>query len=300
VARLLGAALEATTVMVPGAARMIPITHPEAVVHALRREVVSQTEAKENDHERSPGGHEKASAIPFEVPDERANRSHNDRKGKGRNRSTRYPCRSHDGAVAAGSAGMIVSRRRHHMADTTVQRTSELLYLDDLHVGRRFTSGTHALDERQITAFASEFDPQPFHMDREAAKATLFGGLAASGWHTAAITMRLQVDGGLPIAGGIVGLGGEVAWPRATRPGDVLHVESEVVEVVPSRSRPDRGTVTVRSETRNQRGEVVQTATVKLLIPRRSKMDSADSKVRTRSMIGKGVSYAAVTTCSFR
>src|SRR5437899_11496290 len=84
---------------------------------------------------------------------------------------------------------MIVSRRRHHMADTTVQRTSELLYLDDLHVGRRFTSGTHALDERQITAFASEFDPQPFHMDREAAKATLFAGLVASGWHTAAVTI---------------------------------------------------------------------------------------------------------------
>ena len=81
--------------------------------------------------------------------------------------------------------------------------------------------------------------------------------------------MRLQVDGGLPIAGGMVGLGGEVAWPTPTRPGDVLHVESEVVEVVPSRSRPDRGTVTVRSETRNQRGEVVQRTTVKLLVPRR-------------------------------
>src|SRR6266404_4774486 len=155
-----------------------------------------------------------------------------------------------------------------------MEPANALLYLEDLHVGQRFTSGTHALDERQITAFAREFDPQPFHMDREAAKATLFGGLAASGWHTAAITMRLQVSGGLPIAGGIVGLEGEVAWPTATRPGDVLHVESEVAEIVPSRSRPDRGTVTVRSTTRNQSGEVVQTATVKLLVPRRSKMDS--------------------------
>jgi len=164
------------------------------------------------------------------------------------------------------------------MADTTAKPPSELFYLDDLHVGRRFTSRTHALDERQITAFASEFDPQPFHTDREAAKGSLFRGLVASGWHTAAITMRLQVDSGLPIAGGIVGLGGEVAWPTATRPGDVLHVESEVVEVVPSRSRPDRGTVTVRSETRNQRGEVVQTTTVKLLVPRRSKMDGAMQK----------------------
>src|SRR5262249_13145296 len=94
--------------------------------------------------------------------------------------------------------------------------------------------------------------------------------LAASGWHTAAITMRLQVDGGQPIAGGIVGLGGEVRWPTATRPGDVLHVESEILDVVPSRSRPDRGTVTLRSDTRNQRGEIVQTATIKLLVPRHS------------------------------
>jgi acyl dehydratase len=161
------------------------------------------------------------------------------------------------------------------MADTRAETPSALLYLDDLYVGRRFTSGTHALDERQITEFAREFDPQPFHVDREAAKGTLFRGLVASGWHTAAITMRLQVDGGLPIAGGIIGLGGEVAWPTATRPGDVLHVESDIVEVVPSRSRPDRGTVTVRSKTRNQRGEVVQTTTVKLLVPRRSKMGGA-------------------------
>ena len=157
------------------------------------------------------------------------------------------------------------------MADVTTEPASGLLYLEDLHVGRRFTSGTHALDERQITAFASEFDPQPFHTDRDAAKATLFQGLAASGWHTAAITMRLQVDSGLPIAGGLVGLGVELTWPTPTRPGDVLQVENEVVEVVPSRSRPDRGTVTVRSETRNQRGEVVQKTTVKLLVPRRSK-----------------------------
>jgi len=157
--------------------------------------------------------------------------------------------------------------------DTVTKPPRELLYLEDLHVGRRFTSATHSLDERQILAFANEFDPQPFHTDREAAKGSLFRGLAASGWHTAAITMRLQVDGGLPIAGGIIGLGGEVTWPTATRPGDVLHVESEVVDVVPSRSRPDRGTVTVRSETRNQRGEIVQRATVKLLVPRQSNED---------------------------
>ena len=144
-----------------------------------------------------------------------------------------------------------------------------LLYLDDLQVGQRFTSGSHAIDERQITAFAHEFDPQPFHLDGEAAKETLFRGLAASGWHTAAITMRLNVQGGLPLAGGIVGMGGELAWPHPTRPGDVLHVESEVLEVKPSRSQPDRGIATIRSETKNQRGEVVQLCTMKLFVPRR-------------------------------
>ena len=155
----------------------------------------------------------------------------------------------------------------------TTNTRSELLYFDDLEVGRRFKSGTHAVDEQQIKAFASAFDPQPFHLDDEAAKRSIFRSLAASGWHTASITMLLQVTGGLPIAGGILGLGGELAWPAATRPGDVLHVESEIVEAVPSRSRPDRGTITVRSETRNQRGEVVQNATMKLLVPRRTKTE---------------------------
>jgi len=158
--------------------------------------------------------------------------------------------------------------------EPAMKSANELLYLDDLSVGQRFTSGTHALDARQIVAFATEFDPQPFHTDTEAARGTLFRGLAASGWHTAAITMRLQVEGGLPIAGGLVGLGGELAWPTATRPGDVLHVESEILDVVPSRSRPDRGKVTLRSETLNQRGEIVQTATIKLLVPRHSMTDS--------------------------
>jgi acyl dehydratase len=144
------------------------------------------------------------------------------------------------------------------------------LYLDDLHVGQRFSSGTHAVDEAQIKAFAGQFDPQPFHLDEATAKDTFFAGLAASGWHTAALTMRLLVEGGAPIAGGIIGAGGELSWPKPTRPGDILHVESEVVEVTPSRSRPDRGMVTMRSETRNQRGEIVQMLTAKLVVPRRS------------------------------
>ena len=110
----------------------------------------------------------------------------------------------------------------------------------------------------QIKAFAAQFDPQPFHLDDEAAKGTLLGGLAASGWHTTAITMRLLVETGLPLMGGIIGAGGEISWPQPTRPGDILHVVSEIEEVAPSRSRPDRGMVKVRSETRNQRDEVVQ------------------------------------------
>lgn len=143
------------------------------------------------------------------------------------------------------------------------------LFLDDLHVGQRFSSGAHAVDEQQIKAFAGAFDPQPFHLDGDAAKNTLFGGLAASGWHTAAITMRLLVDGGAPIAGGIIGAGGEIAWPKPTRPGDVLQVECEILEVTPSRSRPDRGMVTMRCETFNQRGETLQILTAKLVVPRR-------------------------------
>lgn len=143
------------------------------------------------------------------------------------------------------------------------------LYLDDISVGDRFTSGEHAMDEAQIKAFAEQFDPQPFHLDDAAAQATLFGGLAASGWHTAAVTMRLQVTSGLPIAGGIIGAGGELSWPRPTRATDVLHVVSEVVQVQPSKSKPDRGMVTVRSETRNQHGDVLQVSTVRVVVPRR-------------------------------
>src|SRR4051812_46681465 len=109
-----------------------------------------------------------------------------------------------------------------------LHRPPDRFFLDDLQVGQRFVSGTHLVDEDQITAFARQFDPQPFHLDDAAAKASLFGGLAASGWHTAAITMRLLVESGLPLEGGIIGAGGEVAWPRPTRPGDVLRVESEV------------------------------------------------------------------------
>ncbi|MBD9595541.1 MaoC family dehydratase [Ensifer sp. ENS05] len=143
------------------------------------------------------------------------------------------------------------------------------LYLEDLHVGQRFTSATHTVDEAQIKTFAAQFDPQPFHLDEAAASDTLFKGLAASGWHTAAITMRLNVDTGLPFAGGLIGAGGDITWPAPTRPGDTLRVESEVVEIIPSRSKPDRGIAVVVSQTINQRNEVVQILKAKLVIARK-------------------------------
>jgi acyl dehydratase len=143
------------------------------------------------------------------------------------------------------------------------------LYLEDLHVGQRFISGSHHMDEAQIKAFAREFDPQPFHLDEAAAKASVFGGLAASGWHTAAVAMRLLVDGGLPLGNGIIGLGGDLAWPNPTRPGDTLHVESEILEIVPSHSKPNQGIVKVKSTTLNQDGEPVHSFTSKCLVFKR-------------------------------
>jgi acyl dehydratase len=151
-----------------------------------------------------------------------------------------------------------------------VNSAANALFLDDLSVGQRFSSGSHTIDEAQIKAFAAQFDPQPFHLDGEAAKATLFGGLAASGWHTAAITMKLLVESGLPLRGGIIGSGGEISWPRPTRPGDTLTALSEIEEITPSRSRSDRGMIRVRSETRNQHGETVQILIAKLVVPRRT------------------------------
>jgi acyl dehydratase len=141
-------------------------------------------------------------------------------------------------------------------------------YLEDFAVGQRFHTGTVVVRADDIKAFAARFDPKPFHLDEEAAKQSVFGGLVASGWHTA-MAMRLIVDGDLKIAGGIVGLGGEMTWPRATRPGDVLHVESEVLEVKPSRSNPDRGVIKVRNTTLNQDNEAVQIGVASLLVPRR-------------------------------
>jgi len=139
------------------------------------------------------------------------------------------------------------------------------LFLDDLRVGQRFNSGSYRMEEDRMKAFAAEFDPQPFHLDDAAAQNSIFRGLAATGWHTAAATMRMLVAGEMQLGGGLIGLGGEIAWPKPTRPGDMLRVESEILEIVPSRSKPNQGIVKVRSATLNQNNEEVQVFTAKLL-----------------------------------
>jgi len=154
---------------------------------------------------------------------------------------------------------------------TNASEQDEALYLDDLHVGMTFTSTTHQLDEQQVIAFAKEFDPQPFHLDPEAANKSLLGGLSASGWHTAALTMKLITSIRPLYATGILGLGGEIAWPKPTRPTDLLRVVAKIVEITPSRSRPDRGIVTMECQTLNQRDEVVQLLKPKLVMFRRGK-----------------------------
>ena len=139
---------------------------------------------------------------------------------------------------------------------------SDRLYLDDLHVGQTWASEPHLIDTAQIKRFAAEFDPQPFHLDEVAAEKSLFKGLAASGWHTAALTMRMLVDS-VPLEDGLVGAELSISWPKPTRPGMALQVVSEVVDIVPSRSRPTMAMVTMRNETRDQDGNVLQIFTVK-------------------------------------
>ena len=143
-------------------------------------------------------------------------------------------------------------------------------YLEDFAAGQVFNTGRVRVDKEQIFAFAKQFDPQPFHLDEEAARHSPFQGLAASGWHTAAMTMRLMVGGEFKPAGGILGVGfDELSWPRAVRPDDELHAKSEVLEVRPSKSRPDRGLIRVRTTTFNQKDEPVMVFTGNLLVPRR-------------------------------
>jgi acyl dehydratase len=155
---------------------------------------------------------------------------------------------------------------------TVEQDASARLYLEDVEMGQRFESAPHVVTIEEIKEFAGRYDPQFFHLDEELAKESLFGGLAASGWHTAAMSMRLLVES-VPLAGGLIGAGGEISWPKATRPGDVIRLVSEIISIAPSRSRPERGMVTLRAETVNQNDEVVQVFTPRIVAWRRKPGD---------------------------
>lgn len=147
---------------------------------------------------------------------------------------------------------------------------ARFLYFEDLAVGQTFRAGGFTIDADDIKRFAAEFDPQPFHLDDATARTSFFGGLAASGWHTAAATMRLMVEGGLPIAGGIIGAGGEeLRWLRPVRPGDILSIETEILELRRSGSNPGFGILKVRVTTLNQRSEPVQVSVGNILAPAR-------------------------------
>jgi acyl dehydratase len=148
-------------------------------------------------------------------------------------------------------------------------------YLEDFAVGQVYRSGRIKVEADDIKAFATAYDPQPFHLDEAAARDTFFQGLVASGWHTAALTMRLLVDSEVKPAGGLIGTGfTEFRWPRPVRPGDELNAESEVLEVRPSQSRGNLGLVKVRTTTFNQHGEAVQVQVGTLLVRRREPGDS--------------------------
>jgi acyl dehydratase len=147
---------------------------------------------------------------------------------------------------------------------------SDIRYFEDLRVGQKFASPSLRVDTEAIKGFAEQFDPQPFHLDEAQARDSVFAGLAASGWHTAALSMRLCVASDFRPAGGILGTGGELIWSKPVRPGDALRVEIEIIETRPSRSRPQQGVVKIRLTTLNQHGETVQTFSPTLLVDRRS------------------------------
>ncbi|MGM7670265.1 MaoC family dehydratase [Microbacterium sp. A93] len=149
------------------------------------------------------------------------------------------------------------------------------IYLEDLRVGDEFVSDGHRVDAEQIIGFGGQFDPQPFHMDPEAAQDTFFGGLAASGWHTAALTMKLLVAS-FPLGCGIIGTGGQIEWPRPTRPGDTLRVVSTIQDITSSRSRPDRGLVTVECRTLNQDDRLCQRLVAKLVVTGRPRTEEGE------------------------
>ena len=143
-------------------------------------------------------------------------------------------------------------------------------YLEDFAVGQTFRTRDRQITAEEIKRFAADFDPQPFHLDEARAEASIFQGLAASGWHTAALTMKLLVQSDFVPVGGMIGLGFEGRWPKPVRPGDTLHVEAEVLNIRRSSSNPTQGVMTVRAVTLNQNGEAVQLSTFNLIVPCRS------------------------------
>jgi acyl dehydratase len=151
------------------------------------------------------------------------------------------------------------------------------LYVEELSVGDEFRSTEYVVGENQIKEFAKQYDPQPFHLDAVAAQKTLFGGLVASGMHVASITMHLLIKGGgLPVACEFVGLSSEIVWPNPTRPGDVLHLETTVMSVTPSRARPDRSILAYRCNTVNQHGAVVQRLLSRVIVLHKNGRSNAD------------------------
>ncbi|HEY1721644.1 MAG TPA: MaoC family dehydratase [Magnetospirillaceae bacterium] len=144
------------------------------------------------------------------------------------------------------------------------------MYLDDFVAGTQYQAGPITVDKDELIAFAKRYDPQPFHTDPEAAKTTLFGGLAASGWMTGSLTMRMLIESGNIPTGGLIAREVEkIEWPRPTRAGDTLRAMSEVIETIPSKTKPDRGMLRMRTTTTNQNGEIVQIMTALLVVPRR-------------------------------
>lgn len=150
------------------------------------------------------------------------------------------------------------------------------LYLDDLQIGDRFNSDTYILTQEKLLAFAGEYDPQPFHLDEELAKETLFNGLAASGWQTAAITMKLWTKT-LQIANGLIGIECNLKWPTPTRAGDTLQVEAEIIDIKVSSSKPHMGIVTYHSLTKNQHGQVVQDTTTKVVVFKKTAQEASEN-----------------------
>ncbi len=148
---------------------------------------------------------------------------------------------------------------------------SKTYYFEDFQIGQEFISSTYEMTKEEIIEFAKKFDPQIFHTDEENAKQTFFGGLAASGWHTASISMKLQVESEMKVAGGMIGAGVEVSWPMPTRVGHILQVHSKVIDIKPINSRPSHGFVTMQSETKNQFGETLQKQVAKLFVLKKAR-----------------------------